>query len=87
VQELRLLLQAPVRFVHGYIVPLPVYEACSTDHVQPEHDTVTARGSMSKTRWAMDDDRAVVDVGGRKFGVTDTGAPMLVYMTKSLLIL
>jgi hypothetical protein len=33
---------------------------------------------MSKTRWAIDGDEAVIQVQGRKFGANDDGAPMLV---------
>lgn len=48
-------------------------------HSQQEHDT--SHGSMSKTKWAVDGgERTVLEVGGRKFGVNDDGAPMLCSM-------
>jgi hypothetical protein len=40
---------------------------------------------MSKTRWAIDGDEAVIQVQGRKFGANDDGAPMLVRVVFSLL--
>jgi hypothetical protein len=48
----------------------------SLGHPQTEHET--SHGSMSKTRWAIDGDTAVIQVQGRKFGANDDGAPMLV---------
>ncbi|PIL36992.1 hypothetical protein GSI_00684 [Ganoderma sinense ZZ0214-1] len=48
-------------------------------HSQQEHDT--SHGSMSKTKWAVDGgERTVLEVGGRKFGMNDDGAPMLCSM-------
>ena len=32
---------------------------------------------MSKSRWAVDDPDAVVELNGRKFGSNDDGAPMM----------
>ncbi|KAM5540363.1 hypothetical protein V8D89_005821 [Ganoderma adspersum] len=57
----------------GYFCTLPL------GHSQQEHDT--SHGSMSKTKWAVDGgERTVLEVGGRKFGVNDDGAPMLCSM-------
>jgi hypothetical protein len=78
VRKLRLLLQAPVQFVLVHLAPYCNHETTSSGHPQSEHDTVTSHGSMSKTRWAIDGDEAVIQVQGRKFGANDDGAPMLV---------
>jgi len=44
-------------------------------HSQQEHET--SHGSMSKTRWAIEDPDAVVELNSRKFGSDDDGAPMM----------
>jgi len=46
-----------------------------TGHSQQEHET--SHGSMSKTRWAIEDPDAVVELNSRKFGSDDDGAPMM----------
>lgn len=53
----------------GYLCTLP------RGHSQQEHDT--SHGSMSKTRWALDDEDGSIELNGRKFGADDEGAPML----------
>jgi hypothetical protein len=47
-------------------------------HPQQEHET--SHGSMSKTKWAIEDG-SIVEVNGRKFGAKDDGAPLLVCIT------
>jgi hypothetical protein len=47
-------------------------------HPQQEHET--SHGSMSSTKWAIEDG-SIVEVNGRKFGANDDGAPLLVYIT------
>jgi len=49
--------------------------AFETGHSQQEHET--SHGSMSKTRWAIEDADAVIELNGRKFGSDDDGAPMM----------
>ncbi|KAI0089043.1 hypothetical protein BDY19DRAFT_993275 [Irpex rosettiformis] len=44
-------------------------------HVQQLHET--SHGSMSRTRWAVEDNSSV-EVNGRRFGTNDDGAPMMV---------
>ncbi|KAI1789535.1 hypothetical protein LXA43DRAFT_892776, partial [Ganoderma leucocontextum] len=57
----------------GYFCTLPL------GHTQQEHDT--SHGSMSKTKWAVDGgEGTILEVGGRKFGMNDDGAPMLCSM-------
>lgn len=53
----------------GYYCVLPL------GHPQQEHDT--SHGSMSKTRWALDDEDGTIELNGHKFGADDDGAPML----------
>ncbi|KAL1748217.1 hypothetical protein HDZ31DRAFT_21499, partial [Schizophyllum fasciatum] len=53
----------------GYYCTLP------RGHPQQEHDT--SHGSMSRTRWALDDEDGTIELNGRKFGADDDGAPML----------
>ncbi|KAL1684093.1 hypothetical protein EV122DRAFT_200466 [Schizophyllum commune] len=53
----------------GYFCTLP------RGHPQQEHDT--SHGSMSRTRWALDDEDGTIELDGRKFGANDDGAPML----------
>ncbi|KAI6030357.1 hypothetical protein EDC04DRAFT_2572165 [Pisolithus marmoratus] len=55
----------------GYFCTLPL------GHPQQEHET--RHGSMSRTRWVVDepDDAAVLEVEGRKFSTNDEGAPMM----------
>ncbi|KIK55622.1 hypothetical protein GYMLUDRAFT_76385 [Collybiopsis luxurians FD-317 M1] len=53
----------------GYYCTLP------RGHTQQLHET--RHGSMSKTRWTLDDANEAVELGGRKFGAGDDGAPML----------
>ncbi|KAI9434861.1 hypothetical protein H4582DRAFT_2080533 [Lactarius indigo] len=45
-------------------------------HLQREHQT--SHGSMTQTRWAVDDpDGVSLELGGRKFPSNDEGAPMM----------
>jgi len=48
-------------------------------HTQQEHET--RHGSMSRTRWAIEDgdgiDETILELEGRKFSSNDDGAPML----------
>ncbi|KXN92377.1 hypothetical protein AN958_06995 [Leucoagaricus sp. SymC.cos] len=54
----------------GYFCTLPL------GHPQQEHET--SHGSMSRTRWAVDGpDGSAVELGGRRFGASDEGAPMM----------
>ncbi|KAI6027005.1 hypothetical protein EDC04DRAFT_3116261 [Pisolithus marmoratus] len=55
----------------GYFCTLPL------GHPQQEHET--RHGSMSRTRWVVDesDDAAALEVEGRKFSTNDEGAPMM----------
>ncbi|KAF5381827.1 hypothetical protein D9757_008331 [Collybiopsis confluens] len=53
----------------GYYCTLP------RGHTQQIHET--RHGSMSRTRWAIDDSNGAIELGGRKFGTGDDGAPML----------
>ncbi|KAI6161871.1 hypothetical protein EDD17DRAFT_1480245 [Pisolithus thermaeus] len=55
----------------GYFCVLPL------GHPQQEHET--RHGSMSRTRWVVDepDDAAALEVEGRKFSTNDEGAPMM----------
>lgn len=54
----------------GYFCTLP------QGHPQQEHET--SHGSMSKTRWAIDEsDGTVIELNGRRFGSNDEGAPMM----------
>ncbi|KAI6143615.1 hypothetical protein BKA82DRAFT_2416446 [Pisolithus tinctorius] len=55
----------------GYFCILPL------GHPQQEHET--RHGSMSSTRWIVDesDDAAALEVEGRKFSTNDEGAPMM----------
>ncbi|KAF5337682.1 hypothetical protein D9757_014271 [Collybiopsis confluens] len=53
----------------GYYCTLP------RGHTQQLHDT--RHGSMSRTRWTLDDANEGIELGGRKFGAGDEGAPML----------
>ncbi|KAF9531678.1 hypothetical protein CPB83DRAFT_848544 [Crepidotus variabilis] len=53
----------------GYYCTLPL------GHSQQEHET--SHGSMSRTRWAMEDQDGVVELKGRKFSSDDEGAPMM----------
>src|SRR6267378_2742673 len=47
-------------------------------HTQQEHET--RHGSMSRTRWAIEDgdgiDETILELEGRKFSSNDDGAPM-----------
>ncbi|KAL1696787.1 hypothetical protein GGG16DRAFT_43139 [Schizophyllum commune] len=54
----------------GYYCTMP-----RAGHSQQEHET--SHGSMSKTRWALDDQDGTIELNGRKFGADDDGAPML----------
>ncbi|KAI5994326.1 hypothetical protein EDD15DRAFT_2432753 [Pisolithus albus] len=55
----------------GYFCTLPL------GHPQQEHET--RHGSMSRTRWAIDDpdDGAALEIEGRMFSTNDEGAPMM----------
>ncbi|KAF5381812.1 hypothetical protein D9757_008326 [Collybiopsis confluens] len=53
----------------GYYCTLP------RSHTQQLHET--RHGSMSRTRWTIDDSNGAIELGGRKFGTGDDGAPML----------
>lgn len=54
----------------GYFCTLP------RGHPQNQHET--SHGSMSKTQWAIEGPEGTTrELGGRRFGSTDEGAPML----------
>jgi len=51
----------------------------SAGHPQQEHET--SHGSMSQTRWVVDDpDETGLEIEGRKFSSNDDGGPMLCNM-------
>ncbi|KAF9064891.1 hypothetical protein BDP27DRAFT_1467712 [Rhodocollybia butyracea] len=47
----------------------------SLSHSQQLHET--RHGSMSKTTWSLENPDEAIELGGRKFGTGDDGAPML----------
>ncbi|KAI9455080.1 hypothetical protein BJY52DRAFT_1151944 [Lactarius psammicola] len=51
---------------------------CTHPFGHPQQQHVTSHGSMSKTRWVVDDpDGTGLEIKGRKFSSNDDGAPML----------
>lgn len=48
---------------------------CNPGHTQKEHET--SHGSMSRSKWALETQDAVLELNGHKFASDDDGAPML----------